>query len=621
MMKIKWLLPLLGIGIVSLLFTFAPTEKVAGIPPIMSYDGKSVTLGYTDENTGEDLIIYSDSASYLGLRHAPVKFSIENTSGKDQNVKIAFSINGKVEYIKRLVDTTTTIRPVLVATSSDPVPSTLADRDGWVEEKLDTFSSTNAKRKDVKGIPTEKESGSYFIKSGDTAFFEAVISYEQEGEFIIEAFGDQGGYGSLDPIVSFVSAGAIVSDTTGGCSITPTPPTHQINDVIVVSAWNTGGDALSTATAGWSEITEIDGTGNAAWYWKLAPGAGTAGPTITAAGTDCFAVAYIIRGADFTQTPPFEDATASGDGTTADGTPDSAAITSTGVNRMAAVFLAHDDNTLWTPDPHSPPAGWTSSSDLVSGDGTDVGFTVITKQVNAEEVASVAVGTFTGGATELYGALTLAFLPDPWVAEDDFEDYTSNIQTEYGGSGWAGSSGWEIGRTFSFARNTSSPIAGTIDAKASADDTGNQRTLTTALDTGMVQFKMKRSDKTTGVLDFKVQITGTDKCKVQMGTSDLVVRSAGGSQTLVSGYSTGVTYHIHLQFDDTAGTCKARLDADAAWSGTVPEQTDGDVDIVALDFIGGASGTGQIDSIAPGSEPAAADTGGQNQRRRMIMIQ
>jgi len=144
-------------------------------------------------------------------------------------------------------------------------------------------------------------------------------------------------------------------------------------------------------------------------------------------------------------------------------------------------------------------------------------------------------------------------------------------------------------------------------AVATADDTGDLRPVTGTAN-GIVKVDLKRSDKTTGVLDLKVQVGGTDKCRIRLGTSDLVVASTGGTVTLVSGYSINIVYTVHLYFSDSENLCKARLDADTVWSSTVPEQTDGNVSQLSIDFIGGATGTGFVDNIAVGSEPIETET-------------
>ena len=69
--------------------------------------------------------------------------------------------------------------------------------------------------------------------------------------------------------VSFVSPGTMATDTTGACAITPGPPTHTTNDILVAVAWNEGGSAITTATSGWAKIDDGAGTNDATWWWRL----------------------------------------------------------------------------------------------------------------------------------------------------------------------------------------------------------------------------------------------------------------------------------------------------------------------------------------------------------------
>ena len=212
--------------------------------------------------------------------------------------------------------------------------------------------------------------------------------------------------------VSFVAAGASAADTTGAASLTPTPPTHTTDDILLAAMWNEGGSKPSTATAGWNEIATVSGTNDATWAWKRATAAGTAGPTITAADTDCFGIVFAIRGC-VTSITPFVDATTSGDGGTTDTTPDTALITTTNVNQMAMAFLCQADDVGFASG--NPPSTWTSDANVLDNSGTDAGFHVISKTIAAPgDVASVVIGTFTAGVA--YACLTLAWIPNPTAA-------------------------------------------------------------------------------------------------------------------------------------------------------------------------------------------------------------
>lgn len=224
---------------------------------------------------------------------------------------------------------------------------------------------------------------------------------------------------------TFLSAGAITADTTGGASTTPTPPTHTTNDILIAAAQNSAGAAMSTATGGWSQILAIAGTDDSAWFWKRAPAAGTAGPTITASGTDQFALVYVIRGC-VQQGVPYESAATNNDDTTSDTTPDTAAIDTHGPDRLVLSISTVDSSAAYSSG--LPPGGWTTSSDLSSASGTTCRFTAIQRtEALPVSIASAVVGTFAAG--HLIGTLTLAFMPplDP-LQEGFSKEHGQNLQ-------------------------------------------------------------------------------------------------------------------------------------------------------------------------------------------------
>jgi hypothetical protein len=217
--------------------------------------------------------------------------------------------------------------------------------------------------------------------------------------------------------VSFIAAGAIADDLTGAASFTPTPPTHLADDILIAAAWGEGAnsDKPVTATSGWAEIATVNGGVNgsdATWWWKRATGAGTAGPTITSATTDTFGIVAVYRGCVTTGTP-FVDATTSGDADTTDTTPDTALITTTNINQMVVAILCHGDDIAFTSG--NPPALWTNDATVLTGDGTDAGFTFMSRTLaSAGDAAAVSFGTWAAG--EEYAALTLALIPKPTAA-------------------------------------------------------------------------------------------------------------------------------------------------------------------------------------------------------------
>ena len=174
--------------------------------------GVVITFDSTDENSNETLIINASSHAFSSLGNVSVLFSVTNASAQDQNVQLSIpkvdSPERKVLSIKRFVGNNMTVIPEKVwtsATSSTKVitPASTSTQAVWDSLSLNTYSPfTVSERKDKKGL-SAKEQGQTLIHAGETAFFKAELSFGslkvQNEEFFIEAFGDNGAYGILDP--------------------------------------------------------------------------------------------------------------------------------------------------------------------------------------------------------------------------------------------------------------------------------------------------------------------------------------------------------------------------------------------------------------------------------------
>ncbi len=164
--------------------SFYQINKKDKIVPDVNLAGLSLSNSdsnnqWTDENENEDLIIASDKKTYFGVNKSDIYFSIENKSSQDQNIALRFLFsdkNAKLESVERIAE------------------------DG--EQEIPKANVKNFVSK--KQIPNSFVSSDFFgepIKSGETLHYHAVIKYQpnSKGEFYIEAFGDSGAYGLLDP--------------------------------------------------------------------------------------------------------------------------------------------------------------------------------------------------------------------------------------------------------------------------------------------------------------------------------------------------------------------------------------------------------------------------------------
>lgn len=201
----KWII-FSVLGGTALAAGIATIDNIPDRVQAMDINGKSVSVNYTDDNTNEDLIIHSDSKNYFGIGYVGVIVSVYNT-GKSQNVKFAVSTPSKegwdivkVESYSGEEDVIIAGTPeIITATGTIPaVPDKTIKKTTWNNVGTKAFQNPNINRKLTKE-KTDKESNPFFVAKGETKFFKITIKYSSFEEFFIEAFGDQGGYGNLDP--------------------------------------------------------------------------------------------------------------------------------------------------------------------------------------------------------------------------------------------------------------------------------------------------------------------------------------------------------------------------------------------------------------------------------------
>ncbi|MCK5459681.1 DUF2341 domain-containing protein, partial [Candidatus Parcubacteria bacterium] len=191
------------------------------IPKEFIFQGKTIALAWTDDNTGEDLIIQSDRKEYSGFNEVDVYFSITNTNKEDQEMDVVVWVgNEKVEVksIERLnedneaagsIDAGTGLQPVSKYFPSEriddiskhqervanPFPQEEAEQSqagstASFRSRSTSDNGANDTRKDIKGF-TSGYAVNDQIKSGETNFYRTKIKYPpmSDGEFFIEAFG------------------------------------------------------------------------------------------------------------------------------------------------------------------------------------------------------------------------------------------------------------------------------------------------------------------------------------------------------------------------------------------------------------------------------------------------
>ena len=214
------------------LFFGTPTVPTVPTVPVLgavcsgvTIDGNKICLDFTDDNTNENLIIKSDKKDYYGFGITNTYFSITNNSGQGQFVRIAFSQknepNNELVSLKEFNGETIKVIPAsftkrdtntLIAATATPAyyetgiiiePEKEVITSKWKDVITQTFDRKNPNRKSIGDRVTEKESTSIYIGAGETKYFNEKHTYTatlgQPEEFFLEAFGNMGAYGHLDP--------------------------------------------------------------------------------------------------------------------------------------------------------------------------------------------------------------------------------------------------------------------------------------------------------------------------------------------------------------------------------------------------------------------------------------
>lgn len=145
---------------------------------ILEESGEEIKFEWTDDNKGEDLIIQSDKKSYFGINKSEIYFSVSNLNKNAQNFNLRFLFgeeSAKLEKIEKI-------------------------NSGGTTSELSLSENTFVKFDNMDGFKSSLYVGDN-IQLGQTNYYKAVIAYNPntKGEFYIEAKGDKGAYGLLDP--------------------------------------------------------------------------------------------------------------------------------------------------------------------------------------------------------------------------------------------------------------------------------------------------------------------------------------------------------------------------------------------------------------------------------------
>ena len=223
------------------------------------------------------------------------------------------------------------------------------------------------------------------------------------------------------------NAGALAVTATAGATIWPAlPAATAVNDIAFLAVMTNASNAFPAIT-GWTKVTGSEVTNaneSSCLYWRRLTGSGDAPAAFTiASGTalgntnGLYGRIWVYRGCITTGTP-YEAYSLTGPTTSS--TPQSASITSTGINRLAVVILMADDDNSFSSG--MPPTGWTEFGGIASSatGGDHMDDTIYKALPTATTQAAVTVGTMSAADYWVTHSLALIPAPDPAFDQDAY---------------------------------------------------------------------------------------------------------------------------------------------------------------------------------------------------------
>lgn len=204
-------------------------------PQDIYINGKLHTIGFTDDNKDENLIIRTDRQNYDSISRATVYFTVENRTRTAQEVDINFYFKDRnktlvqVERLNVRQETVNITDRVCAEYNASTTPKELVSPDRIVgcedqlvrtEDRyfakdagssvtLRAFNDADLSRKVRDSKVTRKDSDNYqseksavdTIPAQSFALYKAEVRFDPtfNEKFFIEAVGDKGAYGHLDP--------------------------------------------------------------------------------------------------------------------------------------------------------------------------------------------------------------------------------------------------------------------------------------------------------------------------------------------------------------------------------------------------------------------------------------
>lgn len=236
----KAALAVLGIGIASAAGLTALDKEAIEKQPIdyiapITFNGEQIDFPYTDDNTGETLLIHTDRGTVVSWDKAYGYMAVKNISPDDQNVNIqcvhggdsscsaleeykpqvAYQAEVQVLSKKEVCQITDELGKPKDVKCFYPVTGMTTEtryRDEW-GSIIKSKTLTDYKSQEVKAIPSKfvaKDQFQYWIPAGATKYFRYKLTFNPDKQkkcekdaslcqYYITAYGHLGAKGQLDP--------------------------------------------------------------------------------------------------------------------------------------------------------------------------------------------------------------------------------------------------------------------------------------------------------------------------------------------------------------------------------------------------------------------------------------
>lgn len=219
-------------GVLGAFLFIGGTNPKTGVPDPITVDGQTINFTWTDDNTGEDLHIWTDQATYTnGLSHATVYVAVANQSGIEQDVELMAYFRDsqkRIDTVEVLAEVTEEVNePILEevceqmdkrSTSTEcyqvqtGTTTSQVTNNKWVS--LDTVARTPVEKtkeaiwlkgeamKTIEdGFIAEKKTAAYTLPADGVLYYKVDINFPANADdnFYFTAVGSAGSKGHLDP--------------------------------------------------------------------------------------------------------------------------------------------------------------------------------------------------------------------------------------------------------------------------------------------------------------------------------------------------------------------------------------------------------------------------------------